>query len=394
MAATPPDRRHDTGTAGGAPGVPVCVWLRRGRADLPRDVDWILLAGDETALPAIGHAVEIMPPGLSATVVIEVAEQDHHQDLSSRADVDYVWLFRSENERRSRLVETVQSAPWRGERPYLCVAGETLTIKPLRRWAKQEKQLSKDRIEIAGYWRHREVSTVDGDPEVVDTSRDENATATIDEMTEILPPFAIRAGVTLGLFDAVDAGQNTAAGVAKLCGTDPAATEKLLRHLAVLGFFDRDGNGYRLTTLGEALTDADDLVTSHLHHDRLFTRRDLAFLHLVDAVRTGAAVPFDGSTFREVRAADTELADEIHSEAHKWATYRAPALPEAVDLSGVRTIAVTGDGPGVYARPRRIFELCASVAPASARSPRSPTWHPRAPGFASHLSAGVPRSPN
>lgn len=318
-------------------------------AALPRDTDWLLLAGDETALPAIGRAVEMLPAGFAATAVIEVAEPDHRQELTTEGDVDIVWLYRSEADGASRLVEAVQEVAWRGERPFLWVAGETLAIKPLRRWAKNEKGLDKNRVEITGYWRHREVATVEGDTELVDTSQDENILTEIHEMTELLPPFAVRAAVTLGLFAAIGDGAATPDAIAETCGTDARATGKLLRHLALMGFVALDENGYRLTGRGELLTDPDEPLAGDLHHDQARTRLDMSFVHLVDAVRTGTAAPFEGSDVRRVRADDENLAEQLHSAASRWATYRAPALPEAVDFASVRSVAVVGDGAGVYA---------------------------------------------
>lgn len=260
-----------------------------------------------------------------------------------------MWLYRSEADGASRLVEAVQAVDWRGERPFLWVAGETLGIKPLRRWAKNDKGLDKDRVEITGYWRHRVVATVEGDDELVDTSQDENLASEVHEMTELLPPFAVRAGVTLGLFAAIDDGAATPAAIAAACGTDARATGKLLRHLALMGFVAVGQGGYTLTGRGELLTDPDELLAGSLHHDQARTRLDLSFVHLVDAVRTGAAVPFEGSDVRRVRADDENLAEQLHSGASRWATYRAPALPEAVDFDAVRSVAIFGDGAGVYA---------------------------------------------
>ncbi len=318
-------------------------------AALPRDVDWLLLAGDETALPAIGRCVEMLPPGMKATAVIEVAEPAHHQELRTEGDVEFIWLYRSEADGASRMVEAVQNAAWRGERPFLWVAGETLAIKPLRRWAKNEKGLDKNRVEITGYWRHREVSTVEGDAELVDTNSDENILSEIHEMTELLPPFAVRAAVTLGLFGAIDDGARSPAAIAAACGTDDRATGKLLRHLALMGFVTHDDGGYALSERGALLTDPDELLTGSLDHAQARTRLDMSFVHLVDAVRTGAAVPFEGGDVASARAADEGLAEQLHSVASRWATYRAPALPEAIDFGPVRSVAVFGDGSGVYA---------------------------------------------
>ena len=62
---------------------------------------------------------------------------------------------------------------------------------------------------------------------------------------------SIMAGVKLGVFDAAGEGARSAADIAKACGTDPGATEKLLNALAGCGYFKfRDGN-YFLTPKAE-----------------------------------------------------------------------------------------------------------------------------------------------
>lgn len=61
---------------------------------VPEGVDWLLILGDETALPAIGRWLEEMHEGTRAKVFIEIADDSHRQELASAADVDIVWLSR------------------------------------------------------------------------------------------------------------------------------------------------------------------------------------------------------------------------------------------------------------------------------------------------------------
>ncbi|QNG18773.1 SIP domain-containing protein [Rhodococcus triatomae] len=331
-----------------SPGETLLVAGPRHSAGLPVGADWMLIGGDETALPAIGHCLEKLPASMAATVVIEVAEPGHHQDLTSAASVDITWLYRSENDGRSRLVEAVQGAPWRPGQPYLWVAGETLTIKPLRRWAKVEKEIPKQFVEIVGYWRHREVATVADDPEVVDLSAEEDATSALHEMSELLPPLALRTAVTLGIFEAIDGGAATSDDIAERCGADPVALRKLLRHLTLMNLLRSTGTGHELTEAGSLLADPDHFVTGALHFDSIHTRLDLTFLGLLEAIRTGRAVGWEGVTVAE-RMQDPVFAADFHDERARDAQYRAPALPDAVDFSGVTTIGVVGEGGGVYA---------------------------------------------
>ncbi|NEE40962.1 siderophore-interacting protein, partial [Streptomyces sp. SID7982] len=60
----------------------------------PEGVDWLLVIGDETALPAIGRWLAEMPAGTRARVFIEVGEESHRQDLPTEADATITWLTR------------------------------------------------------------------------------------------------------------------------------------------------------------------------------------------------------------------------------------------------------------------------------------------------------------
>src|SRR4051812_12573193 len=53
----------------------------------------------------------------------------------------------------------------------------------------------------------------------------------------------------LGIFEALGAGPGTAASVAERCGTDSAATEKLLFALAAADYLRAAGDGYELTPM-------------------------------------------------------------------------------------------------------------------------------------------------
>ncbi|QCQ89783.1 siderophore-interacting protein [Rhodococcus sp. SGAir0479] len=328
------------------PGEKILMAGPKHSSSLPRDVDWMLIAGDETALPAIAHCLEQLPPELPATVVIEVAEPAHRQEFECAAPLEVTWLFRSESGGESRLVETVQAAQWRPGQPYLWVAGEALTIKPLRRWAKQDREIAKQYVEIAGYWRRREPAQADSASPVLDADTAESPDERLHEMSELLPPLAIRTAVTVGLFAAVDGGADTAAAVAAECRTHPGATAKLLRHLVLMDLVAVEDGRFELTETGSILADPDTFASQALHFGKIHTRLDMAFLGLLDAVRTGA--PAAGHGFAD-KLEEPGFVEDFHEEVAFGAVYRAPALPDAVDLDGVRTVAIYGEGAGVYA---------------------------------------------
>lgn len=344
---------HDAGLAS--------TWARRTRigdrvlicgpwrsAGLPAGVDWMLIGGDETALPAIAHCLEKLPPALPAVVVIEVADPAHRQELRSDAAVEVTWLYRSEAGGRSRLAETVTAAPWRDGRPYLWVAGEMLELKPVRRWAK-ERQLPREHVEIAGYWRRREVATVAGDPEVVDVAAEgDHPFARIHGHAELLAPFALRAAVTLGVFAAIDAGARTPAAVAAACDAHPDALRRLLRHLTTMALLTHEDDRFSLTEDGEFLADPDGWWPERLRLDGVHAQLDLSFAGLLDAVRTGSAVGVGGTPMHEWLD-DADRAARFHDAQATDASFLSPAIVDALSWEAVETVAVVGETGGSYA---------------------------------------------
>ena len=58
------------------------------------DADWHLLAGDESALPAIAAAVEGLPADARAVVLVEVAGAEEEQPLVTPEGVTLTWIHR------------------------------------------------------------------------------------------------------------------------------------------------------------------------------------------------------------------------------------------------------------------------------------------------------------
>lgn len=61
--------------------------------------DWHLFAGDESAIPAIGAALEALPVGATAYVFLEVSGPDHEVELPVRSGVEVTWLHRGASSR-------------------------------------------------------------------------------------------------------------------------------------------------------------------------------------------------------------------------------------------------------------------------------------------------------
>ncbi|WP_306335960.1 siderophore-interacting protein [Streptomyces sp. KL118A] len=113
--------------------------------------DWHLLAGDESALPAIAAAAEALPEGAVARVFIEVEGPEEEQKIATDAEV--VWLHRGDRPVGELLIEAVRSLEFPAGELQAFVHGEAGFVKELRRYLRIEREIPRERLSISGYWR-------------------------------------------------------------------------------------------------------------------------------------------------------------------------------------------------------------------------------------------------
>ncbi len=117
------------------------------------DADWYLLAGDESALPAIASCLEALPEGSTAHVFVEVSGPEEEQKLSTPADARITWLHRGEDGVGQALVRAVSAFDFPAGSPEAFVHGEAGFVRELRRLLRVEHGLPLDRLSVSGYWR-------------------------------------------------------------------------------------------------------------------------------------------------------------------------------------------------------------------------------------------------
>ena len=117
------------------------------------DADWHLLAGDESALPAIAAAVEHLPEGRPAHVFVEVADPREEQKLDAHSGVRVHWLHRGDRPVGALLTEAVRALEFPAGRVHAFVHGEAGFVRDLRRLLRVEHGLPKEDLSISGYWR-------------------------------------------------------------------------------------------------------------------------------------------------------------------------------------------------------------------------------------------------
>jgi hypothetical protein len=176
-----------------------------------------------------------------------------------------------------------------------------------------------------------------------------DAVLAVHRMSDLITPMAVRVAATLRLADHLRGGAQTTAALADATGTNAGALERLLAHLATVGIVEHVDDSYALTGLGAALR-ADDphRLRDVLAVDSPLGRAELATIHLLHSVRTGAA------SFPEQYGADfwsDLLVDPDRSAAYDADMGRdvdawAPGIVEAYDWSGLGHVVDVGGGQG------------------------------------------------
>ncbi|POM22456.1 Vibriobactin utilization protein ViuB [Actinomadura rubteroloni] len=148
----------DTGLAGpwakaARPGDEI-LFLGPGGAYAPDpDADWHLLAGDESALPAIAAALERIGDGVPVRAFVEVADAAERQDIKVPGGAELTWLERSGRPVGEALVAAVRALEFPAGTVHAFVHGEAGFVRDLRRYLRVERGIPLDRLSISGYWR-------------------------------------------------------------------------------------------------------------------------------------------------------------------------------------------------------------------------------------------------
>ncbi|MGW7296153.1 siderophore-interacting protein [Streptomyces xiamenensis] len=116
----------------------------------PPEAEWMLITGDETALPAVAGILDWLPPGIPAKVWLEVAHHEDRQELSTKADADITWVVRDDE---TTLLDSVRATHLPAGRPYAWIAGEAGSVRTLRRHLVNDRGIDRKNIKFTGYWR-------------------------------------------------------------------------------------------------------------------------------------------------------------------------------------------------------------------------------------------------
>lgn len=127
------------------------------------EADWHLIAGDETALPAIRAALAALPADARGYAVIDIPAPGHEQDLDHPAGVEVTWLVTGGHTHHAAedaegheqpLVTAIRGLKWLDGRVHAFVHGEAaVTMHGIRPYLLKERGVPKADLSISGYWR-------------------------------------------------------------------------------------------------------------------------------------------------------------------------------------------------------------------------------------------------
>jgi len=121
-----------------------------------RPAGYLVLAGDETALPAISRILAAAPPGTSGVALLEVAGPAEEQALVAPAGIELRWLHRGvtpPGESTALADEVAALDRPAGDDVFAWVAAESATVRAIRSHLRGRWGLSRAQHHAIGYWR-------------------------------------------------------------------------------------------------------------------------------------------------------------------------------------------------------------------------------------------------
>jgi NADPH-dependent ferric siderophore reductase len=145
-----------------APGAPAAISGPARGFDIDPSATRYVLAGDETAIPAISQLLEWLPPRVAVDVHIEVASADAQVEMPNLDGATVMWHVlppgASTGDAFVSAVRSVTIEP--GTRVW--VAGEAAAVQRVRRYLFDDLGIPRGDTWVRGYWKEGRAGEIDG----------------------------------------------------------------------------------------------------------------------------------------------------------------------------------------------------------------------------------------
>ncbi|MEF1309972.1 siderophore-interacting protein [Vibrio mytili] len=118
-------------------------------SNLNTDADWFFMAADMTALPALSAKIRTLPEDAKGYAVISVLSSSDIQPLHAPAGMELIWLTEGQP-----LAESVRELKWQDGTAAVWCACEFDSMRALRQYFRNEKEVERENIYISSYWKN------------------------------------------------------------------------------------------------------------------------------------------------------------------------------------------------------------------------------------------------
>lgn len=130
---------------------------------VPDDAAAFLLGGDESAIPAIGQLLEILPGDKPVRVMIEVTTPEARLDLPQHPTAEVEWHELPEGAPPGDALVTAVTGSDLAEGTKVWAAGEAAAVQRIRKHMFDERGLTRSDTWIRGYWKTGRAGDADDD---------------------------------------------------------------------------------------------------------------------------------------------------------------------------------------------------------------------------------------
>ena len=146
---------HGTGPAvEWARTAPIGQWLGlagpRGSLVVPADLDWHVLLGDESAMPAMERRLAELPAGSRAIVRVQISNPADQRAWASAAALDLQWV--------TSLADAADVLELPAGDGFIWASGENRAMADLRQRILAKPGANPRRMRIASYWKQGEAA--------------------------------------------------------------------------------------------------------------------------------------------------------------------------------------------------------------------------------------------